>query len=81
MHLKGGAPSGAVHKLISRLIGISESHGISIDARPRGDLVFLVQSVLDSYPADDHESRRFDNEATALKAVQRYLDRMASDIP
>lgn len=79
MHLKGGAPSGAVHKLVSRLIGISESYGISIDARPRGDLVFLVQSVLDSYPTSNCESRKVDNESAALKAVQRYLDRMASD--
>lgn len=63
-----GRGRGALAALVSRLAGVMEGIGMALDAKPRGDLVYLIESALAAY---DHET------GPALKAAQRHLDKMA----
>lgn len=63
-----GRGRGALAALVSRLAGVMEGVGMSLDAKPRGDLVYLIERALEAYGHDTGK---------ALKAAQRHLDKMA----
>ena len=66
-----GRGRGALAALVSRLAGVMEGIGMALDAKPRGDLVYLIESALDAY---GHET------GPALKAAQRHLDKIRSNL-
>lgn len=62
-------PTGALRTLISRIAGRMEAEGLELNARPNGDLVWLVEEALQGY---GHAT------GGVVKAVQRHLDRRQS---
>ena len=62
-----GRGRGALAAAVSRLAGAMEHAGLTLDAKPNGDLVTLTRHLLEAY---GH------NRGPALKAVQRHLDKI-----
>jgi hypothetical protein len=62
-----GAPTGARRAMVLSLANLLEAHGLAVDAKPKGNLVFLTSSILEAYDEQVADVRKL--VADALETI------------